>query len=151
MQKASIRKAASAFISPRPGMAYEASRLALSISKGTPLWRLSAYPECPCPDRYISGQDGGCFWYNRKRMPKPALPDNGQKRAAGNEYGDRSRNRQGLAQAAVKIVTDKKAGSKLLYILLIAVTGGVVVLLIPIYHGNAENRVWRNTGRCGFR
>lgn len=38
-----------------------------------------------------------------------------------------------LAQAVVKIVTDKEARSKLLYILLIAVTGGVVVLLIPVY------------------
>ena len=38
-----------------------------------------------------------------------------------------------LAQAAVKIVTDREARSKLLYILLIAVSGGVDVLLIPVY------------------
>lgn len=38
-----------------------------------------------------------------------------------------------IAQAAAKIVTDKETRSKVLYIVLAAVVGGVAVLLIPLY------------------
>ena len=45
---------------------------------GCPYTLNAPVPTCMFPAR----TDGGCFWYDRKRLPKPALPDNGQKRAA---------------------------------------------------------------------